>query len=135
MGVNLEDNEANMPFASGMVVKWRPTLASNWRSQQNLIEWLENNDLIAIGGIDTRRLTRIIRKQGAPHVAIEHNKDSDFDTDSLINDARNFAGLSGLDLAKKVTSGKKYNWSQDRWRWSRGYSNICLLYTSDAADE
>ena len=124
VGVNLEDNEANMPFASGMVVKWRPTLASNWRSQQNLIEWLENNDLIAIGGIDTRRLTRIIRKQGAPHVAIEHNKDSDFDTDSLINDARNFAGLSGLDLAKKVTSGKTYNWSQDRWRWSRGYSNI-----------
>ena len=102
VGVNLEDNEANMPFASGMVVKWRPTLASNWRSQQNLIEWLENNELIAIGGIDTRRLTRIIRKQGAPHVAIEHNTDGDFDTDSLINDARNFAGLSGLDLAKNL---------------------------------
>ena len=124
VGVNLEDNEANMPFASGMVVKWRPTLASNWRSQQNLIEWLENNELIAIGGIDTRRLTRIIRKQGAPHVAIEHNTDGDFDTDSLINDARNFAGLSGLDLAKNVTSSKTYSWSQDRWRWSGGYSNI-----------
>lgn len=124
VGVNLEDNEANMPFASGMVVKWRPTLASNWRSQQNLIEWLENNKLIAIGGIDTRRLTRIIRKQGAPHVAIEHNTDSDFDTDSLINDARNFAGLSGLDLAKNVTSSKTYSWSQDRWRWSGGYSNV-----------
>ena len=95
-----------------MVVKWRPTLASNWRSQQNLIEWLENNKLIAIGGIDTRRLTRIIRKQGAPHVAIEHNTDSNFDTDSLINDARNFAGLSGLDLAKNVTSGKTYSWNQ-----------------------
>ena len=47
-----------------------------------------------------------------------------FDTDSLINDARNFAGLSGLDLAKNVTSSKTYSWSQDRWRWSGGYSNI-----------
>ena len=122
VGVNFEDNEAKKPFAYGMVVKWRPTMASNWRSKQNLIEWLESNKLIAIGGVDTRRLTRIIRKHGAPHVALEHNPYGEFNIDALIKKARRFVGLSGLDLAKNVTAGTTYNWTQDRWKWAKGDS-------------
>ena len=118
VGVNFEDNEASQPFACGMVVKWRPTLASSWRAKQNLIQWLESNKLIAIGGVDTRRLTRTIRKQGAPHVALEHNPNGKFNTDALIEEAKRFEGLSGLDLAKNVTAGTKYNWTQDRWKLS-----------------
>ena len=124
VGVNFEDNEAKLSFASGMVVKWRPTLASNWRSQENLIEWLKKNKLIGIGGVDTRRITRIIRQQGAPHVALEHNPSGNFDIDGLVEEAKNFEGLSGLDLAKNVTAGKTYYWTQNRWQWSDGYSEI-----------
>ena len=124
VGVNFEDNEASKPFACGMVVKWRPTLASSWRAKQNLIQWLESNKLIAIGGVDTRRLTRTIRKQGAPHVALEHNPNGKFNTDALIEEAKRFEGLSGLDLAKNVTAGTKYNWTQDRWKWAKGYRKI-----------
>ena len=121
-GVTDEDDETADPVAAGMVVKWDPTAPSNWRSTSTLSEWLARRSRIAIGGIDTRRLTRAIRMQGAPHAALEHNPEGVFDTNALVKKAREFAGLEGLDLAKEVTCAQSYHWDEMRWAWPEGYS-------------
>ncbi|NBR34680.1 MAG: carbamoyl-phosphate synthase small subunit [Rhodobacteraceae bacterium] len=121
-GVTDEDDETADPVAAGMVVKWDPTAPSNWRSTSTLSEWLARRGRIAIGGIDTRRLTRAIRMQGAPHAALEHNPEGVFDTNALVKKAREFAGLEGLDLAKDVTCAQSYHWDEMRWAWPEGYS-------------
>jgi carbamoyl-phosphate synthase small subunit len=121
VGVNPEDDETADPVAAGMVVKWMPTEPSNWRSAQDLSSWLASRNRIAIGGVDTRRLTRAIRKAGAPHAALAHAPDGTFDTDALVAAARGFAGLEGMDLAKEVTCAQSYRWDQMRWAWPVGY--------------
>ena len=121
-GVNPEDDETGDPVAAGMVVKWDPTEPSNWRSVDTLNNWLAARGRIAIGGVDTRRLTRAIRQQGAPHVALAHDPDGNFDTDALVAKARAFSGLEGLDLAKEVTCAQSYRWDEMRWAWPEGYS-------------
>lgn len=121
VGVNPEDDETANPVAAGMVVKWHPTTPSNWRTAQGLSEWLAPRGRIAIGGVDTRRLTRAIRQQGAPHVALQHNPNGVFDTDALVAAARSFAGLEGMDLAKDVTCTQSYRWDEKRWAWPEGY--------------
>ena len=121
-GVTDEDDEALDPVAEGMVVKWDPTNSSNWRATSELTDWMAKKGRIAIGGIDTRRLTRAIRQQGAPHVALAHNPEGEFDTDALIQQARDFAGLEGLDLAKTVTCAQAYKWDEKRWTWEDGYT-------------
>ncbi|MBV1895126.1 MAG: glutamine-hydrolyzing carbamoyl-phosphate synthase small subunit [Rhodobacteraceae bacterium] len=121
-GVNPEDDETADPVADGMVVKWDPTTASNWRAAEDLKTWLERRGRIAIGGVDTRRLTRAIRQQGAPHVALAHDPDGNFDTAALVDAARAFAGLEGVDLAKDVTCSQSYRWDEMRWAWPEGYS-------------
>ncbi len=120
-GVTAEDDETTDPVAEGMVVKWDPTEPSNWRAEGELGPWLAKRGRIAIGGVDTRRLTRAIRQQGAPHVALEHNPDGVFDLEALIAKAREFSGLEGLDLAKDVTCAQSYRWDQMRWAWPQGY--------------
>ncbi len=120
-GITPEDNESQAPIAAGMVVKWDPTLASSWRSTQELSAWLKQHNRIGIGGIDTRRLTRIIRMQGAPHVAIQHSADGAFDIDLLLEKARGFNGIEGLDLAIEVTCKSAYRWDEMRWAWPDGY--------------
>ncbi|WP_298804087.1 glutamine-hydrolyzing carbamoyl-phosphate synthase small subunit [uncultured Lentibacter sp.] len=120
-GINIEDDETANPVAEGMVVKWDPTAPSNWRSSETLSSWLETKNRIAIGGIDTRRLTRAIRQQGAPHVALAHNANGVFDTDALVKAARDFAGLEGVDLAINVTCAQSYRWNEMRWAWPDGY--------------
>lgn len=121
-GVNPEDDETADPVAAGMVVKWDPTLASNWRSTEELTTWLGRRNRIGMGGIDTRRLTRAIRQQGAPHVALAHDPDGNFDIAALVQKARAFQGLEGLDLAKDVTCAQSYHWNEMRWAWPEGYS-------------
>lgn len=121
VGVTPEDDETADPVAAGMVVKWDPTLASNWRACEELKTWLERRGRIAIGGIDTRRLTRAIRQQGAPHVALAHAPDGNFDIEALVAAARGFAGLEGMDLAKEVTCAQSYRWDEMRWAWPDGY--------------
>ncbi len=122
VGVTPEDDESAEPVADGMVVKWDPTEPSNWRSVQTLAEWLESRGRIAIGGVDTRRLTRAIRQQGAPHVALQHDPEGNFDIEALVAKARAFAGLEGMDLAKDVTCAQSYRWDEMRWAWPEGYS-------------
>ncbi len=121
VGVNPEDDETADPVAAGMVVKWMPTQSSNWRAVTQLSDWLSSRGRIAIGGIDTRRLTRAIRQQGAPHVCLSHNPDGVFDIAALVNKARAFPGLTGLDLARDVTCTQSYRWDEMRWAWPVGY--------------
>ena len=121
-GTTPEDDETADPFAAGMVVKWDPTDPSNWRNAQALAPWLAARGRIAIGGLDTRRLTRAIRQQGAPHVALAHAPDGNFDIADLVARARAFAGLEGLDLAKDVTCSQSYRWNEMRWAWPEGYA-------------
>ena len=121
-GTNPEDDETTDPVAAGMVVKWMPTDPSNWRAVQDLSTWLAARGRIAIGGIDTRRLTRAIRQQGAPHAALAHNPDGNFDVAALVAAARGFAGLEGMDLAKDVTCAQSYRWNEMRWAWPDGYA-------------
>ncbi|ASM71702.1 MULTISPECIES: glutamine-hydrolyzing carbamoyl-phosphate synthase small subunit [Roseobacteraceae] len=120
-GITPEDDENADPVAAGMVVKWMPTEPSNWRSAGTLGDWLSARGRIAIGGVDTRRLTRAIRHAGAPHVALVHNPDGIFDTEKLVAAARGFAGLNGVDLAKDVTCAQSYQWNEMRWAWPEGY--------------
>jgi carbamoyl-phosphate synthase small subunit len=122
VGVNPEDDETADPVAEGMVVKWDPTEPSNWRATETLSEWLAKRGRIAIGGVDTRRLTRAIRHQGAPHVALAHDPEGNFDTVALVERARGFAGLEGMDLARQVTCAQSYRWNEMRWAWPDGYA-------------
>jgi carbamoyl-phosphate synthase small subunit len=121
VGANSEDDEAGDPVAAGLVVKWDPTEPSNWRAAESLGSWLAKRGRIGIGGLDTRRLTRAIRHQGAPHVALAHDPDGRFDLESLVGQARAFPGLVGLDLAKGVTCAQSYRWDEMRWAWPDGY--------------
>ncbi|CUH83872.1 glutamine-hydrolyzing carbamoyl-phosphate synthase small subunit [Thalassovita mediterranea] len=120
-GTNPEDDETGDPVAAGMVVKWDPTDPSNWRNVEVLDDWMAKRGRIAIGGIDTRRLTRAIRQQGAPHVALAHDPEGNFDVEALVAKARDFAGLEGMDLAKDVTCAQSYKWDEMRWAWPDGY--------------
>ncbi len=121
-GTTPEDDETADPVAAGMVVKWDPTEPSNWRATQDLTSWLSAKGRIGIGGLDTRRLTRAIRQQGAPHVALAHDPAGNFDIDALVAAARGFRGLVGLDLAKDVTCAQSYRWNEMRWAWPQGYT-------------
>lgn len=122
VGVNPDDDETGDPVAEGLVVKWMPTEPSNWRAAQRLSDWLAARGRIAIGGIDTRRLTRAIRQQGAPHVALAHDPDGNFDVSGLVQAARGFPGLEGRDLARDVTCAQTYQWDEMRWAWPEGYT-------------
>jgi len=105
-----------------MVVKWDPTEPSNWRARETLTDWLAKRGRIGLGGVDTRRLTRAIRQQGAPHVALAHDPEGKFDIDRLVAAARGFSGLEGLDLAREVTCAQSYRWDEMRWAWPEGYA-------------
>jgi len=121
-GVTPEDDETADPVAEGIVVKWDPTEPSNWRATGHLTEWLARTGRVGIGGIDTRRLTRAIRQQGAPHVALAHDPEGKFDIEALVKAARGFPGLVGLDLARGVSCAQSYRWDEMRWAWPAGYT-------------
>ncbi|SLN35021.1 Carbamoyl-phosphate synthase small chain [Aquimixticola soesokkakensis] len=121
-GVNAEDDETADPVSEGMIVKWDPTEPSNWRATAELSDWLQKRGRTGMGGVDTRRLTRAIRLQGAPHVALAYNPDGEFDIEALVAKARAFSGLVGLDLAKDVTCAQSYVWNEQRWAWPEGYT-------------
>ncbi len=122
VGVTPEDDETTDPVAAGMVVKWDPTEPSNWRATGHLTEWLSRKGRIGVGGIDTRRLTRAIRQQGAPHVALAHDPEGKFDIAALVAKARGWRGLVGLDLAREVSCVQSYHWDEMRWAWPQGYT-------------
>jgi len=118
-GTNSEDNEANRIYASGLVIRDVPNRVSNWRAGKSLPEFLEQHGLIAIAGVDTRKLTRLIRERGAQRGCIIAG--DTMDSEVAINGARSFPGLKGMDLARGVTTERAYNWSQGGWELEGGF--------------
>jgi carbamoyl-phosphate synthase small subunit len=109
-GVNAEDAESDAVHAAGLIVRDVPRLASNWRSTMSLPEYLKKHGIVAIAGIDTRRLTRILRDKGALNGCIVAG--ADIDVDAALAKARAFPGLNGMDLAKVVSVSKSYTWNE-----------------------
>nr|WP_198984150.1 glutamine-hydrolyzing carbamoyl-phosphate synthase small subunit [Herbaspirillum sp. ASV7] len=121
-GVNREDVEASQIHAAGLIIKDLPRLLSNFRSQQSLSDYLKESNIVSIAGIDTRKLTRILREKGAQNGAIVAGEaDIAAATAKALELARAFPGLAGMDLAKVVSTKKAYNWTETEWRLGRGY--------------
>ena len=102
VGANYEDLEADNPFALGCVVREDVTRSSNYRAVQGFDSWLKANGRIGISGVDTRALTRRIREGGAPNGVIAHSAQGVFDVEALLEQARAWPGLEGMDLAREV---------------------------------
>ncbi len=124
VGANREDVEATTAAARGVVLRSDITEPSNWRAVQHLDTWLKSNDIVGLAGIDTRRLTRRIRDCGAPTGALSHAPDGRIDADALVELARAWPGLEGMDLAKEVSCRQTYQWDETAWRWGHGYGRL-----------
>lgn len=112
-GTTPEDAESNRVWSAGLVIRDLPLLASNWRNTQSLPEYLKANNVVAIAGIDTRRLTRILREKGAQNGCILAG--DDISEEAAIAAARGFPGLKGMDLAKVVSTKERYEWRSSVW--------------------
>jgi carbamoyl-phosphate synthase small subunit len=117
VGMNSDDAESTSIHAAGLVIRDLPQVVSNFRSQQNLAEALKVAGIVGIAGIDTRRLTRILREKGAQNGALLAGQVGEsLNAQSAIDAAKKFPGLKGMDLAKVVTTPKAYRWAQGSWR-------------------
>ena len=121
-GTNAEDEESSAIWATGLVIRDLPLMASNYRNEQGLQEYLESRGIVAIADIDTRRLTRILRAKGAQNGCLMAG--DDVDEARALAQARGFAGLKGMDLAKEVTAQQAYPWLQGSWQWDKGHSEV-----------
>ena len=121
VGANWDDVEADNPWALGCVVREEVTAPSNFRSEMGFQEWMRSNGRIGLSGVDTRALTRRIRERGAPNGAIAHRPDGGFDVEALLDKARSWPGLEGMDLAKQVSCRQMYRWAGGLWKPGRGY--------------
>ncbi|WP_162044636.1 glutamine-hydrolyzing carbamoyl-phosphate synthase small subunit [Undibacterium sp. YM2] len=119
-GVNAEDVESDKIHAAGLIIKDLPLLVSNFRSEQSLSDYLKSQNIVAIAGIDTRKLTRILREKGAQGGAILVGADAE----KAIALAKSFPGLSGMDLAKVVSVKQAYNWTEAEWVLGQGYGQL-----------
>ena len=117
VGVNDEDVESRQVFASGLIIRDLSPNVSNWRSTQSLPDYLKANDVVAIAGIDTRRLTRILREKGAQNGCIATGTDAV----AALEAARGFAGLVGMDLAQVASCEQSYEWTEGVWELGEGY--------------
>jgi len=112
VGTNPGDAESGSVYASGLVIRDASPLMSNWRGQQSLQDYLQENRVVAIADIDTRKLTRLLRDKGAMNGCIMAG---DIDVDAALQKAREFGGLKGLDLAQLVTVQQAYSWDESVW--------------------
>jgi carbamoyl-phosphate synthase small subunit len=120
-GVNPEDTESRRVFASGLVIRDLPPASSSWRETQTLPEFLNNQGVVAIAGIDTRKLTRILREKSAQNGCIMAGK---VDEQEALKQARAFPGLAGMDLAKVVSCNRSYAWNEGEWSLGQGYNKL-----------
>src|SRR3546814_628773 len=127
VGANPEDMERGVHGALGCITRELPTAPSNFRSVQTLPEWMVEQGVIGLAGIDTRALTRRIRDAGAPHGVIAHDPDGRFDIDELLAMARGWPGLEGLDLAKEVSRTDTGDWDAGTWMLGEGYQSPSRL--------
>ncbi|RKQ68072.1 glutamine-hydrolyzing carbamoyl-phosphate synthase small subunit [Oceanibaculum indicum] len=120
VGANDADIETITPPARGLVLRAPVTDPSNYRATRHLDDWLKSHDLPGISGIDTRKLTRRIRDQGAPNGALCHAPDGNLDIAELHRLAAEWPGLEGMDLAKEVSCRQTYKWEETRWTFADG---------------
>ncbi len=122
VGTNDEDLETHKAAAQGLIIREPITNPSNWRSTKHFDEWLKDNNLCGITGIDTRELTQDIRDNGAPNGIIAVNYNGEFDLDALYKQLTEWKGLEGNDLAITVTCPTTYEWTQGLWSRVEGAS-------------
>ena len=120
-GVNPEDTESQRVFASGLVIRDLPPASSSWREAQTLSEYLNSQGVVAIAGIDTRKLTRILRERGAQNGCIMAGE---VDEQEAFKQARAFPGLAGMDLAKVVSCKRPFAWNEGEWSLGQGYGKL-----------
>jgi carbamoyl-phosphate synthase small subunit len=127
-GVNGQDWESDRVYAAGLVVRDLPRLHSSWRSPKTLDSFLKEQNVVAIADIDTRRLTRLLRSQGAQNGCLIAGGDpksgGKIDTAQAMREARGFPGLARMDLAKAVTTRNAYEWAEGGWELGKGYRRI-----------
>ncbi|WP_018608938.1 glutamine-hydrolyzing carbamoyl-phosphate synthase small subunit [Uliginosibacterium gangwonense] len=122
VGVNSEDCESDKVYAAGLVIRDLPLLVSNFRSEQTLDAYMKAENVVGIAGIDTRKLTRILREKGAQAgCLVTAANQKDLNVEAAIAEARAFPGLAGMDLAKVVTTDKAYAWNSGEWKLGKGY--------------
>jgi carbamoyl-phosphate synthase small subunit len=121
VGTNAEDIETVTPAVRGLIVRADAEQPSNYRNLLALDGWLKKHNIPAVAGIDTRALTSLIREKGMPHGVVVNLGGAELDRDALIKQAKSFAGLEGLDLAKEVTAGQTSKWNEMPWAWGEGY--------------
>nr|WP_218132020.1 glutamine-hydrolyzing carbamoyl-phosphate synthase small subunit [Undibacterium oligocarboniphilum] len=119
-GINAEDVESDKIHSAGLIIKDLPLLVSNFRSESSLSDYLKSQNIVAIAGIDTRKLTRILREKGAQGGAILVGDDAE----KAIALAKSFPGLSGMDLAKVVSAKQAYQWTESEWKLGEGYGQL-----------
>ncbi|WP_285430761.1 glutamine-hydrolyzing carbamoyl-phosphate synthase small subunit [Pseudomonas sp. fls2-241-R2A-110] len=112
-GTTPEDAESDRVWSAGLVIRDLPLVASNWRNTMSLSDYLKANNVVAIAGIDTRRLTRILREKGAQNGCIMAG--DNISEEAAIAAAQGFPGLKGMDLAKVVSTKEKYEWRSTVW--------------------
>jgi len=117
-GITEQDNEASQVWAAGLIVRDVPRRPSSWRNQLSLPDWLQQRGVVAIAGIDTRKLTRILRERGAQNGALMAGPG--LDVDKALEAARKFPGLKGMDLAKVVSTDKPYAWREGQLDLDQG---------------
>ncbi len=116
-GTNDEDEESTAIHADGVIIRDLPMLASNWRNQRSLSDYLSDHNVVGIANIDTRKLTRILREKGAQNGCLMAG---DIDEAKALDMAQSFAGLKGMDLAKEVTTPEQYEWLEGSWSLENG---------------
>jgi len=126
-GTNNEDKESDSIVAKGLVIRDLPLLASNFRNEQNLSDYLIENNILGISEIDTRKLTRILREKGAQNgciLTIEDDSDAAIQAavDNAFSQIKSFPGLKGMDLAKVVSTKEQYQWTEGSWTLGEGHS-------------
>ncbi|MBM96213.1 MAG: carbamoyl-phosphate synthase small subunit, partial [Oceanospirillaceae bacterium] len=125
-GTNAEDEESGSIAAKGLVIRDLPLLASNFRSEQALDEYLRSQNILGIADIDTRRLTRILREKGSLNGCLLAGAEawSEACQADALEQAKSFPGLKGMDLAKEVTVTEPYQWTQTDWTLGEGYGEV-----------
>jgi carbamoyl-phosphate synthase small subunit len=121
VGANYEDQEATTPAARGLVIRNPPTEPANYRAEQSLDSWLKSHRIVGLYGVDTRRLTRLIRDKGPPNGVIACHPEGMLDPAAMRYEARAWPGLDGMDLARDVTCRQSYEWRQTSWRHGAGF--------------
>jgi carbamoyl-phosphate synthase small subunit len=124
VGANPEDIETATPAARGCVIRADISEPSNWRAAQHFDAWLKSQNLVGIAGIDTRALTVAIREGGAPNGALSHLPDDLPDHLALADQARDWPGLEGMDLAREVSCAQSYIWEETSWALGQGYGKL-----------